>query len=142
MAEGGVVAVLLPGAFYILRETVKPPVARLREAGVRMALATDLNPGTSPLASLLTVMNMGVVLFGLTAEEALAGVTREAACALGLGAEAGVLSAGRRADLAVWDASDPAELSYWIGRRLCRGRYLAGRRVSEPSREGSRKARP
>jgi imidazolonepropionase len=124
-----VVAVLLPGAFYMLRETTRPPVAELRAAGVSMALATDLNPGTSPVGSLTAVMNMAVVLFGLTAEEALAGVTREAAKALGLQAEAGVLAPGLRADLAVWDVHDPAELSYWLGRRLCIGRYLAGEPV-------------
>lgn len=125
MAQSGVAAVLLPGAFYVLRETRKPPVGKLRAADVPMALATDLNPGTSPVASLLTVMNMAVVLFGLTAEEALAGVTREAARALGL--QGGVLAENARADLAVWNCRDPAELSYWIGRRLCAGRYVAGR---------------
>ena len=125
MAEAGVVAVLLPGAFYALRDTTRPPVEAFRKAGVRMALATDLNPGTSPLTSLLTVMNMAVVLFGLTAEEALAGVTREAARALDL-EDAGVIEAGRRADLAVWNVTDPAELSYWIGRRLCHARYVEG----------------
>ena len=128
MAEAGVVAVLLPGAFYALRETRKPPVQAFRDAGVGMALATDLNPGTSPLASLLTVMNMAVVLFGLTAEEALAGVTREAARALGAD-DLGVLEPGRRADLAAWDVRDPAELSYWMGRRLCTGRWRDGVRL-------------
>ena len=125
MAGAGVVAVLLPGAFYALRDTTKPPVEAFRAAGVRMALATDLNPGTSPLTSLLTVMNMAVVLFGLTAEEALAGVTREAALALDL-EDAGVIEPGRRADLAVWNVRDPAELSYWLGRRLCEARYVEG----------------
>ena len=125
MAEAGVVAVLLPGAFYALRDTTKPPVEAFRAAGVRMALASDLNPGTSPLASLLTVMNMAVVLFGLTAEEALAGVTREAARALDL-EDAGVIEPGRRADLAVWNVAHPDELSYWLGRRLCEARYVEG----------------
>ena len=128
MAEAGVAAVLLPGAFYALRETTRPPIAAFREAGVAMALATDLNPGTSPLASLLTTMNMAVVLFGLSAEEALAGVTRNAARALGA-ADLGVIEPGRRADLAVWDVSDPAELSYWLGRRLCHARYRDGLRL-------------
>ena len=127
MAEAGVTAVLLPGAFYMLRETRKPPVDALRRAGVAMALATDLNPGTSPIGSLLTIMNMAVVLFGLTAEDALAGTTREASRALGLQEETGRLAPGLRADLAVWDVADPAELSYWLGRRLCATRYLAGR---------------
>jgi imidazolonepropionase len=126
MAEAGVVALLLPGAFYALRETTKPPVEALRAAGVTMALASDLNPGTSPVASLLTVMNMAVVLFGLTSEEALAGVTREAARALGAADDLGTLEVGRRADLAVWNAADPAELTYWLGRRLCAGRYRDG----------------
>ena len=126
MADAGVVTVLLPGAFYALRETTKPPVDKLRAAGVGMALATDMNPGTSPVASLLTIMNMAVVLFGLTSEEALAGVTREAARALGAADDLGTLEAGKRADLAVWNAGDPAELSYWLGRRLCAGRYLGG----------------
>jgi imidazolonepropionase len=130
MAQAGVVAVLLPGAFYMLRETRRPPVDKLRAAGVPMALATDLNPGTSPVASVLTIMNMAVVLFGFTAEEALAGVTRHAAQALGLQADRGVLAPGMRADLAVWDVGDPAELSYWLGRRLCSARYLGG----EPAR--------
>jgi imidazolonepropionase len=126
MAEAGVVAVLLPGAFYTLRETRRPPMDRLRAAGVALALATDLNPGTSPIASLLTVMNMAVVLFGFTAEEALAGVTRHAARALGLHGDRGVLSPGLRADLVVWNVEHPAELSYWLGRRLCDSRYVAG----------------
>jgi imidazolonepropionase len=130
MAEAGVVAVLLPGAFYMLRETRKPPVEKLRAAGVPMALATDLNPGTSPIASLLTVMNMAVVLFGFTAEEALAGVTRHAAQALGLQADRGALAPGMRADMAVWGVRDPAELSYWLGRRLCSARYLGGKRTA------------
>ncbi len=114
MADAGAVAVLLPGAFYTLRETQAPPVQALRDAGVPIALATDCNPGSSPLASILLAMNMGATLFRLTPEEALAGVTREAARALGL-SDRGVIAAGLRADLAVWDVAHPAELAYRIG---------------------------
>ncbi|WP_370190684.1 imidazolonepropionase [Qipengyuania sp.] len=126
LAEKGVVAVLLPGAFYALRETRLPPIDALREAGVAMALATDCNPGSSPLSSLRLAMNMGCTLFRLTAEEALAGATRNGAKALGLGAEYGTIEPGKRADLAVWDVSHPDYLSYWIGGRLLRGRITAG----------------
>ncbi|MFD2238417.1 imidazolonepropionase [Aureimonas populi] len=115
MAGAGTVAVLLPGAFYTLRERQAPPVAALREAGVPIALATDCNPGTSPLTSLLLTMNMGATLFRLTPEEALAGVTREAARALGLQGEIGTIAPGRRAELAVWNVEHPAELAYRIG---------------------------
>ena len=114
MAEAGTVAVLLPGAFYFLRETRVPPVDALRAAGVPMAVATDCNPGSSPLASPLLAMNMACTLFRLTPEEALAGATREAARALGL-ADCGTIAPGMRADLAVWDVAHPAELSYRIG---------------------------
>jgi imidazolonepropionase len=114
MAEAGTVAVLLPGAFYTLRETRAPPVEAFRRAGVPMAVATDCNPGSSPMASLLLAMNMACTLFRLTPSEALAGVTSNAARALGL-ADAGALAPGMRADLAVWDVEDPAELSYRIG---------------------------
>jgi len=114
MAEAGTTAVLLPGAFYTLRETQAPPVDLFRKAGVPMALATDCNPGSSPLTSLLLTMNMGCTLFGMTPAEALAGVTRNAARALGL-ADAGTIAPGQRADLAVWDVSHPAELAYRIG---------------------------
>ena len=114
MAASGTVAVLLPGAFYTLRETQVPPVAAFREHGVPMALATDCNPGSSPLASILLAMNMGCTLFRMTPEEALRGVTVNAARALGLD-DAGTIEAGRRADLAVWDVSSPAELAYGIG---------------------------
>ncbi|EAR52353.1 imidazolonepropionase [Oceanicola granulosus HTCC2516] len=114
MAAAGTVAVLLPGAFYTLRETQVPPVAAFRAAGVPMAVATDSNPGSSPLSSLLLAMNMACTLFRLTPEEALAGVTRNAARALGL-AEHGTIRAGARADLAVWDVERPAELAYRIG---------------------------
>lgn len=114
MAKVGTVAVLLPGAFYTLRETQMPPIAALRANSVAMAIATDSNPGSSPLTSLLLAMNMAATLFRLTPEEALAGTTRNAARALGI-ADAGVLASGHRADLAVWDVAHPAELSYRIG---------------------------
>ncbi len=115
MREAGTVATLLPGAFYFLRETRKPPVNLLRRHGVPMALATDLNPGTSPLASLRLMMNMGCVLFGLTPEEALAGTTRHAAGALGLGDSLGMLAVGRKADMLLWDLDHPAQLAGQVG---------------------------
>lgn len=115
MAASGTVAVLLPGAFYFLRETRLPPVAALREARVPLALATDCNPGSSPLTSLLLAMNMGCTLFRLTPEEALAGVTRNAARALGLADEIGTIAPGKRAEFAIWDVAHPAELAYRIG---------------------------
>ena len=115
LARAGTVAVLLPGAFYALRETRKPPVEALRRHGARIALATDCNPGTSPLTSLLLAMNMGATLFGLTVEECLAGTTREAARALGRLEEIGTLEAGKRCDMAIWDVESPAELVYRIG---------------------------
>lgn len=115
MARSGTVAVLLPGAFYFLREKQAPPVGLLRAAGVRIAVATDCNPGSSPLSSPLTAMNMACTLFGLTPEEALAGMTREAAAALGLADRIGTVEVGKLAELAVWDVGDPAELSYRIG---------------------------
>ncbi|WP_187973360.1 imidazolonepropionase [Aquibium microcysteis] len=115
MAAAGTVAVLLPGAFYFLRETRLPPVAALREARVPIALATDCNPGSSPMTSLLLAMNMGCTFFRLTPEEALAGVTRNAARALGLADEIGTIAPGKRAELAIWDVAHPAELAYRIG---------------------------
>lgn len=115
LAAAGTVAVLLPGAFYFLRETRLPPVAGLRQAGVPIALATDCNPGSSPMTSLLLAMNMGCTLFSLTPEEALAGVTRVAARALGLAGDIGTISPGKRAELAIWNAEHPAELAYRIG---------------------------
>ncbi len=115
MAAAGTVAVLLPGAFYALREEQAPPVKALREAGVRIAIATDCNPGTSPLTSLLLTMNMACTLFRLTAEEALAGATREAAHALGLQDDLGTIAPGKRAEIAIWNATQPAELCYRIG---------------------------
>ncbi len=127
MAQAGTVAVILPGAYYFIRETKKPPVTLFREHGVRMAVATDNNPGTSPLTSLLLTMNMAATLFGMTVEECLAGTTREAARALGLLDEIGTLEAGKRADFALWDIGQPAELVYRMGfnplhRRVYRGR--------------------
>ncbi len=115
MAKAGTVAVVLPGAFYFLRETVKPPIDLLRRHGVAIALATDANPGSSPLTSPLLVMNMACTLFRLTPEEALAGLTRHAAQALGLQDEIGTLEAGKACDLAIWDIERPAELAYRIG---------------------------
>ena len=115
MAKAGTVAVLLPGAFYFIRETQKPPVELFREAGVHMALATDCNPGSSPMTSLLLAMNMGATLFRMTVAECLAGVTREGARALGVLAETGTLEAGKWCDLAIWDIERPAELVYRIG---------------------------
>ena len=115
MAAAGTVAVLLPGAFYALREEQAPPVKALRAAGARIAIATDCNPGTSPLTSLLLTMNMACTLFRLTAEEALAGATREAAHALGLQDDIGTIAPGKRAEIAIWNAAQPAELCYRIG---------------------------
>jgi len=115
MAGAGTVATLLPGAYYFVRETRLPPVEALRAAGVPMALATDCNPGTSPLTSLLLTMNMAATLFRLTVDECLAGVTREAARALGRLRDTGTLEAGKACDLAIWDIERPAELVYRMG---------------------------
>jgi imidazolonepropionase len=115
MAAAGTVAVLLPGAFYALQEERKPPVQMLRDKGVAMAVATDCNPGTSPMLSPTLVMNMACTLFGLTPEEALAGMTVNAARALGLGDEIGTIAPGKAADLCVWRLESLAELGYWIG---------------------------
>jgi len=120
MAAAGTVAVLLPGAFYFLRERQRPPLEALRGAGVPIALASDCNPGSSPVTSLLLMLNMGCTLFRLTPEEALAGVTRNAALALGLQATHGTLEAGKAADLAFWDIDHPAELAYRFGANPCR----------------------
>ncbi|MGC1443289.1 MAG: imidazolonepropionase [Burkholderiaceae bacterium] len=125
MASAGTVAVLLPGAFYALRETQRPPIAALREHGVPIAVATDCNPGSSPMASLLLAMNMACVLLRLTPEEALAGATRFSAAALGLH-DCGQLCAGLRADLAIWDVQEPAELAYRIGFNPLVERIFAG----------------
>ena len=116
LAQAGSIAVLLPGAFLTLAETQPPPVAELREQGVPIAIATDCNPGTSPLCSLREAMALGSRVFQLTPEECLAGATREAARALGLG-DRGTLESGKRADIAVWDITHPRELSYWLGLR-------------------------
>ncbi len=115
MADAGTVAVLLPGAFYVLRETKLPPIESFRAAGVPMALATDSNPGSAPVTSLLLMLNMGCTLFRLTPEEALAGITCNAARALGLADSHGTLEAGKTADFAIWEVERPAELAYRIG---------------------------
>ena len=127
LARSGTVAVLLPGAFYFLREKQLPPVDALRKAGVSIALATDNNPGSSPITSLLLVLNMASTLFRLTPEEALAGVTRNAATALGLGASHGTLEVGKAADFAIFRIERPAELAYRIGYNPCIGRVRSGR---------------
>ena len=134
MARSGTVAVLLPGAAYFLRETQMPPVALLRRHGVPMAVATDCNPGTSPLTSLLLAMNMAATLFRLTVAECLAGVTRHAA--RGLGAETGTLEAGKRCDLAVWNAERPAELVYRIGFNPLHRRVFGGAEQGQAAQEG------
>lgn len=126
MAKVGSVAVLLPGAFYTLGEIQIPPVAALRAAQVPIAVATDCNPGSSPLTSLLLALNMACTLFRLTPEEALAGVTRNAARALGRAAQAGTLEAGKAADLAVWNVEHPAELAYRIGFNPLHARIIGG----------------
>lgn len=126
LANSGSVAVILPGAFYTIRETQMPPIDTFRNHGVPMALATDCNPGSSPLASLLLTMNMGCTLFRLTPEEALAGVTRNAARALGL-TDTGTIIPGQRADLAIWDVRHPAELAYRIGFNPLYRRIFGGR---------------
>ena len=127
MAAAGTAAVLLPGAFYFLRDTQVPPIELLRRHGVPMAVASDCNPGSSPLTSLLLAMNMAATLFRLTPEEALAGVTRNAARALGLGVETGTLEAGKWCDLAVWDIERPAELAYRMGFNPLHARVWRGR---------------
>ena len=125
MARAGTVAVLLPGAYYFLRETRMPPLAQLRAAGVPLAVATDCNPGTSPMTSLLLALNMACTLWRLTPLEALRGVTVNAARALGL-SDAGTLAPGQRADFALWDIARPADLAYAIGANPCRGVVRAG----------------
>lgn len=120
MAEAGTTAVLLPGAFYYLREERTPPIEALRGRGVPLAVGTDLNPGSSPIVSPLAAMNMACVLFGLTPEEAIAGMTRNAAPVLGMDGVRGVLREGSQADLVVWDVQHPAELCYWLGSNPCK----------------------
>jgi imidazolonepropionase len=127
MARAGTVATVLPGAFYFIRETKKPPIDLFRRHGVKMAVATDCNPGTSPLTSLLLTMNMAATLFGMTVDECLAGVTREAARALGLLAGTGTLEAGKSADLAIWNVESPAELVYRMGFNPLHSRVWRGR---------------
>ena len=127
MAHAGTVAVLLPGAFYTLRECQAPPIAAFRKHGTAMALATDCNPGTSPLTSLLLALNMGATLFRLTVDECLAGVTREAARALGRLADVGTLEPGKWCDLAIWDVDEPAELVYRLGFNPLHARIWHGR---------------
>ena len=126
MAQAGTVAVLLPGAFYFLRETKLPPVQSFRDHGVAVALATDSNPGSSPALSLLLMMNMACTLFRMTPEEALAGVTRNAAAALGLQQTHGTLEVGKAADFVVWDIDSPADLAYRIGDNPCVRTYIGG----------------
>ena len=116
MAEAGTVAVLLPGAFYVLRETQVPPIDLLREHGVAMALATDANPGSSPVLSLLLMLSMAATFFRMTPQEALAGVTVNAARALGIEATHGTLESGKVADFVLWDIERPGDLTYWVGR--------------------------
>lgn len=129
MAAAGTVAVLLPGAFYAINEKQKPPVEALRQAGVHIAVATDCNPGTSPLTSLLLTMNMSATLFRLTVEECIAGATREGARALGLLSETGTIEAGKSADLAIWDIESPAELVYRIGFNPLHAHVFKGQRI-------------
>ena len=126
MAAAGTAAVLLPGAFYFLRETRVPPIAALRAAGVPMAIATDCNPGTSPLTSLLMAANLAATLFRMTVEECLIGVTRAAAQALGLAESIGTLEAGKRCDLAIWNIAQPAELVYRMGFNPLHARVWGG----------------
>jgi imidazolonepropionase len=126
MAAAGTVAVLLPGAYYFLRDTTPPPVALLRAAGVALAVATDCNPGTSPLTSILLAMNMACTLWRLSPQEALAGCTVHAARALGRHADIGTIEVGKRADFALWDIARPADLSYAMGFNPCRGVVNAG----------------
>ena len=126
MAAAGTVAVLLPGAFYALRENKKPPVDLLRSHGVPMAVATDCNPGTSPVLSPTLMLSMACTLFGLTPEEALAGMTVNAARALGLQSETGTITVGKAADLCIWRVGRPAELCYWIGHPGPERRIVAG----------------
>ena len=134
MAAAGTVAVLLPGAYYFLRETRVPPVDGFRRAGVPMAVATDSNPGSCPAGSLLLMLNMACTLFGLTPEEALSGATRHAARALGRAARIGTLEAGKDADFVLWDIDHPAELAYGLGVNPCHGVVRRGKISKLPGR--------
>ncbi len=126
MAAAGTVAVLLPGAYYVLRETVRPPIDAMRRAGVAMAVASDCNPGTSPVASLRMALHLACTLFDLTPTEALIGATRQAARALGLQAQLGQIRQDFICDLAIWDAEQPEALIYWLGRHPACGRVVGG----------------
>ena len=138
MAESGTVAVLLPGAFFTLKETQRPPIALLRQYGVPMAIATDANPGTSPALSLRLMMNMSCTLFGLTPEEALAGATILAAKALGMGDTHGSLEVGKTADFVCWDVESPGELSYWLGGNLVKYRVYHGKEHHGEEHQGEK----
>ncbi|MBA2918896.1 imidazolonepropionase [Sphingomonas sp. MAH-20] len=133
MARAGTVATLLPGAYYFTRETKLPPIDGLRAAGVPVALATDSNPGTSPMTSLLLVMNMAATFFRMTVEECLLGVTRNAAAALGLSDEIGTIEIGKACDLAIWDVREPAELVYRIGFNPLHARVFGGETSARPA---------
>ena len=133
MASAGTVAVLLPGAFYTLRETTTPPIEKFRSLGVPMAIASDSNPGSSPVLSLRQMMNMACTFFAMTPLEALQGVTVHAAEALNLN-DRGILAPGMRADFALWDITAPADLAYFVGGQLCKGRGLKGRLVDTPQK--------
>ena len=133
MKRSGTVAVLLPGAYYTLRDTHLPPIEALRAAGVPMAVSTDHNPGTSPCLSLLLMVNMACTLFRLTVPEAIDGVTRHAARALGLQDTHGELAVGRPANFVLWDLQDAAELAYWFGQRPVRAVVRQGRIAQEVS---------
>lgn len=135
LASSGTVAVLIPAASTFLDEPSRPPVEMLRRHGVGMAVATDLNPGTAPIGSPTLAMNLACTRFGLTPEEALTGMTRTGALALGL-ADRGVLAPGLRADLAAWDVEGPAELAYWFGAPLCLGTWIGGRAQPPPPTKG------
>ena len=129
MARSGTAAVLLPGSFYYLKEKQIPPIDSFRKYGVPLVLATDANPGSSPVFSILSAINMGCVLFGMAPEEAFVGVTRNAAAALGLQSEIGTLEVGKIADMAVWELEHPRELAYWVGVNPCREVIVGGDRI-------------
>jgi imidazolonepropionase len=126
MADAGTVAVILPGAYYVLRETQKPPIDLFRKHKVPMAIATDANPGTAPVLSLRLMMNMACTLFGMTPEEALAGATIHAAKALGMEQQVGTLAVGKQANFVHWDVQSPGELSYWLGGQFVLQRVYQG----------------